>query len=45
MEGEHNDEQGDNEYHWPALESDPEIFTNYMTKLGMSKCCNQFRDY
>ncbi|CAI2379283.1 unnamed protein product [Moneuplotes crassus] len=24
------------EYRWPALESDPEIFTSYMSKLGMS---------
>lgn len=38
MEGENNKEEQpeDTEYHWPALESDPGIFTEYMTKLGMS---------
>ena len=24
-------------FHWPPLESDPEILTNYMHKIGMSK--------
>ena len=38
MEGEENKGNGthDPEYHWPALESDPQIFTEYMTTLGMS---------
>ena len=36
-----DEEQKQNEvqepsYHWPALESDPQIFTEYMTILGMS---------
>lgn len=39
QQNQHNEGEGEHEsteYHWPALESDPEIFTNYMTKLGMS---------
>ena len=43
MEGEHKDNEvheeaegeGEQEYHWPALESDPQIFTDYMRNLGM----------
>ncbi|CAI2378983.1 unnamed protein product [Moneuplotes crassus] len=37
MEGPAQDPVEETEqYHWPALESDPEIFTGYMNKLGMS---------
>mmetsp|Transcript_7205 Transcript_7205/g.7444 ORF Transcript_7205/g.7444 Transcript_7205/m.7444 type:complete len:233 (-) Transcript_7205:63-761(-) len=27
-------------FHWPPLESDPEIFNNYMYKIGLSKECS-----
>jgi len=27
----------DDQFNWPALESNPEVFSNYMTKLGMSE--------
>ena len=38
MEGEDQNpnQHEEPEYHWPALESDPQIFSEYMTKLGMS---------
>ena len=37
MEGPAQEQTGENaEYHWPALESNPEVFTNYMSRLGMS---------
>ena len=38
MEGEESKDKDIQEinYHWPALESDPQIFTEYLLKLGMS---------
>ena len=30
-------EQNKETFNWPPLEGDPEIFSNYLYKLGMSK--------
>ena len=35
-ENQTENENQEKSYHWPALESDPQIFSDYMTKLGMS---------
>ena len=38
MESEHHKESNkEEEYHWPALESNPEVLTEYMTNLGMNE--------
>ena len=34
---EHQQEQQQEEFNWPALESNPEVFTNYLHSVGMSE--------